>query len=259
VARQCKLIGLARSSFYYRAQQESEENLTLMRRIDEKYPKTPFYGVRRIVACVRQAGYIVNRKRVRRLMQKMGIEAIAPKLRLSQGSGGHRVYPYLLKEVVIERPNQVWNADITYIRLRRGLVYLVAVMDWFSRYVVSHEVSNALDGSFCVSALETALAKARVDIFNSDQGVQFTSREFTQVLEAAGVKVSRDGRGRVYDNIFIERLWRTVKYEEVYLHDYESGGEARQRLSDYLRFYNEERLHQALDYQTPAKVYFGGQ
>lgn len=231
----------------------------LMRLMDEQYTRTPFYGVRKMTAWLRTEGYEVNKKRVQRLMRQMGLEAIYPKPRLSRSGGSHRIYPYLLRGVAMDRPNQVWSADITYIRLRHGFLDLTAIIDWFSRYVLSHAVSNTLDGNFCVTALEKALKIHKPEIFNSDQGVQFTSQAFIGTLEGAGVKISMDGRGRAFDNIFIERLWRTVKYEEVYLHDYENGGEASQRLSAYLEFYNEERLHQALDYLTPAKVYFGGQ
>jgi len=226
-----------------------------MRLIDEQYRRTPFYGSRRITAWLQAPGEPVNRKRVQRLMPLMGIEAIYPKPRLSHGAE-HRVYPYLLRGVTIERPRQVWSADITYLRLRTGFLYLMAMLDWYSRYVVSWELSNSLDVHFCLAALDRALESVRPEIFNSDQGSQFTSHVFTGRLEAAGVRMSMDGRGRVFDNIFVERLWRTVKYEEVYLHEYGSGQAAWQGLDRYFQFYNHERLHQALNYQTPAAVYF---
>ncbi len=228
-----------------------------MRRIDEQYTRTPFYGVRKITDWLRKGGYEVNPKRIRRLMRQMGLEAIYRKPRLSDPAAGHRIYPYLLRRLAIVRPNQVWATDITYIRLRQGFVYLVAIMDWYSRYVLSWELSVTLDVSFCVAALEWALRKARPEIFNSDQGSQFTSDAFTRHLQRYGIQISMDGRGRVTDNIFIERLWRTVKYEEVYLKDYGRVPEALANLREYFCFYNDERPHQALDYQTPAAVYFG--
>jgi putative transposase len=255
VVRQCDLVGLARSSLYYRARGESEENLELMRSIDEAYTRWPFYGVRRMTAHLRRTGRGVNPKRVRRLMRLMGLEAIYPRKRLSGPGEGHKRYPYLLAGVEVARPNQVWSADITYIRLRRGFLYLVAILDWYSRYVVSWAVSATLEAAFCVWALEEALRQAQPEIFNTDQGVQFTSEAFTGRLEHRGVAISMDGRGRVYDNIFVERLWRTVKYEEVYLKDYGDGVEARAGLDAFFGFYNRERLHQALEYRTPAEVY----
>jgi putative transposase len=257
IIHQCELVGLARSSYYREPGRESQENLELMRLIDEQYTRTPFYGSRRMTAWLRTEGHQVNRKRVQRLMRQMGIEAMYPRPGLSQGSAEHRVYPYLLRGVTIDHPQQVWSTDITYIRLRAGFVYLVAILDWHSRYLVSWELSNSLEVSFCLEALDRALSEAQPEIFNSDQGVQFTSRVFTARLEAAGVRVSMDGRGRVFDNIFVERLWRTVKYEEVYLHDYDSLATARQRLHQYFQFYNHQRGHQALGYRTPAAVYFG--
>ena len=226
-----------------------------MRKIDEQYTRTPFYGVRKITDWLRKQGYGVNPKRVRRLMRHMGLEAIYAKPRLSAPGPGHRIYPYRLRGLDVVRPNQVWATDITYIRMRQGFVYLVAIMDWFSRYVVSWEVSVTLDVSFCLSALEWALSSARPEIFNSDQGSQFTSEAFTSRVEGAGVLISMDGRGRVTDNIFVERLWRTVKYEEVYLKDYAHVPEAVDNLREYFLFYNHERSHQALGYRTPAAVY----
>jgi putative transposase len=257
IARQCALLGLPRSSFYYEAQPEAAENLQLMRLLDEQYTRTPFYGSRRMTQWLQRQGYAVNRKRVVRLMQKLGLEAIYPQPSTSQPAPGHRRYPYLLREVAVERVNQVWSTDITYIRLHGGWVYLMAIMDWFSRYVVAWELSNSLDTDFCVTALECALGLARPEIFNSDQGAQFTSQAFTGRLEAAGVSISMDGRGRYLDNIFVERLWRTIKYEEVYLKDYETVLMARESLGQYLAFYNQERLHQALAYKTPQAVYYG--
>jgi len=255
VARQCELLGLPRASYYYEARPESAENLALMRMLDEQYVWTPFYGVPRMTAWLRQRGRVVNEKRVRRLLRTMGLEAIYPKPRMSVSIGGNRVFPYLLRGVVVERPDQVWATDITYLRLARGFGYLVAIMDWFSRYVVAWELAPTLDADFCVRALTRALARTRPEIFNSDQGSQFTSEAFTGVLTEAGVRISMDGRGRVFDNIFVERLWRTVKYEEVYLKDYRDLEVAQQSLRQYFGFYNEERLHQALAYRTPAVVY----
>lgn len=236
---------------------ESEENLLVMRLIDEQYTRTPFYGSPRLTAWLRSQGHRINHKRVERLMRVMGIEAIYPKPRLSQSNPGHRVYPYLLRGVEISRVNQVWSTDITYLQLRQGFLYLVAILDWFSRYVLSWRVSNSLDTSFCLEALDEALSRGRPEIFNSDQGSQFTSCKFTGRLEAAGVSISMDGRGRAFDNIFIERLWRTVKYEEVYLNDYQGVADAVGSLGRYWRFYNSERLHQSLAYKTPASVYLG--
>jgi putative transposase len=258
LSRQCALLGLARSSWYYEAQAADELTLRLLRLLDEQYTRTPFYGIRRMTAWLRTQGYEVNRKRVRRLLRLLGLEAIYPKPRTSEAAPGHRVYPYLLRNVVVERVNQVWSTDITYIRLARGFIYLVAILDWYSRYVLAWEVSVSLDTSFCLSALERALRRATPEIFNTDQGSQFTSQEFTGQLRDASVRISMDGRGRALDNIFVERLWRTVKYEEVYLQSYESVPEAMTSLGAYFRFYNEERLHQSLGYQTPATVYAGG-
>ena len=255
--QQCELAGLARSTLYYKSSGESAEDLELMRRIDEQYTQTPFYGSRRMTFELNKQGPNVNRKRVQRLMRLMGLEAIYPKPRLSTPTPGHRIYPYLLRGVKIERPNQVWSTDITYIRLRGGFVYLVAVIDWYSRYVLSWEVSVTLDTSFCVSALDWALNDAAPEIFNSDQGAQFTSDEFTSRLKDRGIQISMDGRGRALDNVFVERLWRSVKWEEVYLKDYSDVPDAIRNLSRYFRFYNHERPHQALNNQTPAAVYFG--
>lgn len=251
------MAGLARSSYYYRAAGEAEDNLGLMHLLDEQYTRTPYYGIRRMTAWLRTAGHQVNHKRVARLLRQMGLQAIYPKPHLSLGGPQHKVYPYLLHGLVIRRPNQVWGTDITYIRLRQGFVFLVAIMDWFSRYVLAWEVSVTMDTSFCLSALESALRQGKPDIFNSDQGSQFTCEDFTGKLLNAGVRISMDGRGRVFDNIFVERLWRTVKYEEVYLKDYESVPLAIASLSAYFRFYNGERLHQSLGYRTPRSVFAG--
>lgn len=226
-----------------------------MRLLDEQYTRTPFYGIRRMTAWLRSQGAAVNHKRVRRLLRLMGLEAIYQRPRLSVAMPGHRLYPYLLRGVRVERVNQVWSSDITYVRLRDGFVYLVAVLDWFSRYVLSWEVSVTLDSEFCVSALRQALALGAPEVFNSDQGAQFTSAVFTECLLARGIRISMDGRGRALDNIFVERLWRSVKYEEVYLHDYEGVPEAIAGLGRYFGFYNKERLHQALGYRTPAAVF----
>lgn len=252
VSRQCDLLGLARSSWYYEPCGETTENLELMRRIDEEYTRHPFYGSRKLAEL-----FGVNRKRVRRLMRLMGIEAVGPKRRTTKPGRGHKIYPYLLRNVEILRPDQVWSSDITYIPLRHGFLYLVAVMDWFSRYVLSWRLSNTLEGSFCVEALDEALSISRPEVFNSDQGSQFTAIQFTKRLERLNVAISMDGKGRCLDNVFIERLWRSVKYEEVYLKDYADGWEAEQQLSRYFEFYCEERIHQSLGYQTPAMIYEG--
>lgn len=248
--RQCELLGLARSTWYYQSAGETAENLALMRRIDEQYLKTPFYGSRKIGLELN-----VNRKRAQRLMRLMGIEAVYQKRRTTQPAVGHKIYPYLLRNVEITRPDQVWSTDITYLPLRHGFLYLVAVMDWYSRYVLSWRLSNTMHGGFCLEALEEALSGGRPEIFNSDQGSQFTAAAFTSRLELCGTAVSMDGRGRAIDNVFIERLWRTVKYEEVYLHDYQNGWEAEERLTSYFEFYCNQRIHQSLGYCTPSKVY----
>ncbi len=250
------LAGIARASVYYQPAGESAVNLDLMRRIDEQYLRTPFYGVPKMTDWLRKHGDPVNPKRVRRLMRQMGLEAIYPKRRLSEPGPGHRIYPYRLRNLEIVRPDQVWASDITYIRLRQGFIYLVAIMDWFSRYVLAWEVSTSLDTAFCLSALNWALESAQPEIFNTDQGAQFTSVAFTKRLKKAGVIISMDGRGRFMDNIFIERLWRSVKYEEVFLKDYLQVPDAIDGLGQYFGFYNRERSHQSLDYRTPAEVYF---
>lgn len=256
VARQCELVGLGRSSYYYAPAGESEENLRLMRLIDEQYLKTPFYGSRRMTGWLRLQGHQVNRKRVRRLMRLMDLEAVGPKPSTSQPAPEHRIYPYLLRGVDITRARQVWSTDITFVPMPRGYMYLTAVLDWFSRYVLSWEVSNTLDVGFCLEALDAALAQNVPDIFNTDQGAQFTSLAFTGRLEATEVQISMDGRGRALDNAFVERLWRTVKYEDLYLKDYEDGRALREGLHAYFTFYNHERPHQSLNYFTPAQVHY---
>lgn len=250
IVRQCSLLGLARSSRYFQPQGETAENLALMKQIDALYTEWPFLGSRKLSEQLR-----VNRKRVQRLMRIMGIEGIAPKRRTTKPHPGHKVYPYLLRNLDISRPDQVWCSDITYIPIRHGFLYLVAVMDWFSRYVLSWRLSNTMEGTFCREALEEALSISRPEIFNTDQGSQFTSVKFTGRLEACGVSISMDGRGRALDNVFIERLWRSVKYEEVYLREYADGWEAEERLTRYFRYYCEQRLHQSLGYRTPVTVY----
>jgi putative transposase len=257
VVRQCELLGVSRASWYYQPSGESEEDLALMRLLDEQYTRTPLYGIRRMTAWLQQQGYAVNHKRVGRLLQQMGLEAIYPKPRLSQPGAGAvaQRYPYLLRELAIVRPDQVWSADITYVPMRRGFLYLVAFLDWYSRHVLAWELSNTLDASFCLVALESALHIGQPDVFNSDQGAQFTSQAFTSRLQSAGIHISWDGRGRALDNVFVERLRRSVKWEEVYLHSYETVADAVHGLQRYFRFYNEQRLHQALGYRTPASVY----
>jgi putative transposase len=255
IRRQCDLLGVNRASWYYQPTGETAANLRLMRLIDEQYTRTPFYGTRRITAWLQQQGYEVNRKRVARLMALMGLEAVYPKPKLSQPGEGHEIYPYLLEGVAVHRVNQVWSTDITYIRMAEGFVYLVAVIDWFSRFVLSWSLSLTMELGFCVEALKRALRWGRPEIFNSDQGSQFTSEKFIAEWKARSIAVSMDGRGRCLDNIFIERLWRSLKYEEVYLRDYTTVPEARAGIGRYLRFYNYERLHQSLEYQTPASIY----
>ncbi|MBV8605992.1 MAG: IS3 family transposase [Singulisphaera sp.] len=257
VRRQCELLGLSRSSLYYEPAGESAEDLRLMRKIDEQYTACPFYGSRRMTAWLVTQGEEVNRKRVQRLMRTMGLEAIYPKPRTSTPGKGHKIYPYLLRDVTIERADQVWSADITYVPMTTGFLYLAAVIDWFSRYVVAWRLSNTLDGSFCLEMLEEALRSGKPEVFNTDQGVQFTAAAFTGCLETAGVAVSMDGRGRALDNVFVERLWRSVKYEDIYIRGYEAVPELHRGLGRYFGFYNDERLHQALGYRTPAAVYRG--
>jgi putative transposase len=256
IKRQCELLGISRSGFYYQSKGISPYNLHLMKLIDEQYLRTPFYGANKITVWLRLHGHKVNVKRIRRLMRIMGIEAVYPKRNLSLANKEHRKYPYLLRDVVVDRPDQVWCTDITYIRLMHGFVYLTAIMDWHSRYVLSWELSNTLDAGFCLIALERAMKLSHPDILNTDQGVQFTSSDFIEAAMTAGIKISMDGRGRAFDNIFIERLWRTLKYEEIYLKNYETVKEASAAISAYFHFYNTERLHQSLNYKTPAEIYF---
>lgn len=255
VRRQCELLGANRSSVYYEPLGESDENLRLMRLLDEQYTRTPFYGSRRMTEWLITQGYEVNRKRISRLMEVLGIEAVYPKPQLSRPGDRHKIHPYLLRGVTVDRPDQVWSTDITYIRMAQGFVYLVAVMDWYSRFVLSWSLSLTMDIDFCMEALRSALRRGRPEIFNSDQGVQFTSEKFTGELATRDIAISMDGRGRWLDNIFIERLWRSLKYEEVYLKDYRSVTEARTGIERYLRFYNQERPHQSLGYRTPAVLY----
>lgn len=257
VYRQCELLGLSRSSLYYKPRGRTEYNEMLMKLIDKQYVETPFYGIDKMTEYLCCEGHRVNHKRVRRLMRQMGLEAVYPRRKrgLSISDRQHKIYPYLLRDVEITRSDQVWSADITYVRMYRGWLYLVAVMDWFSRYVLSWEVSTTLESEFCVTALERALGYGRPEVFNTDQGSQFTSDDFTKVLLGADIKISMDGKGRAFDNIFVERLWRTVKVEEVYLRDYQTVAEARYGLGRYFEFYNNRRFHQALDYRRPAEVY----
>ena len=257
IQRQCELVGLVRSMWYYEPKPENPEDLRLMRLLDEQYMKTPFYEVLRMTEWLRKLKECVNPKRVRRLLRKMGLFALYPKQNLSKPAPGHKIYPYLLKGLAILRPNHVWSTDITYIRLKQGFVYLVAIIDWHSRYVLSWGLSVTLESSFCVEALDQAiLLHGKPDIFNSDQGSQFTSTEFTDRLKAEGIQISMDGRGRALDNVFVERLWRSVKYEEVYLRAYDNVSEARASIGRYLDFYNGRRPHSSLDDVTPDQAYF---
>ena len=256
--RQCELLGLNRSGLYYRPAGESEENLGLMRLLDEQYTRTPCYGVLRMAAYLRSLGHEVNPKRVRRLLRTMGLEAVYQRPDTSRPNPEHKTYPYLLRGLSIDRCDQVWSTDITYVRLSRGFAYLMAVIDWYSRYVLGWALSTTLDADFCIEAVGNILEAGRCEIFNTDQGAQFTTPRFTQPLLDKGIKVSMDGRGRALDNIFVERLWRTVKYEYVYLQEIQTVQEAWSGLRDFFKFYNNERFHQSLDYRTPAQIYLGG-
>jgi putative transposase len=259
IRRQCKLLSVARSNVYRLPRPADDDDLLMMRLIDELFTAWPFLGSRRIAFMLREKGYSINRKRVQRLMRKMGIEALGPKPRTSKPAPGHRIYPYLLRGMTIDQPNQVWAADITYIPMGRGFLYLVAVIDWASRAVLSWRLSNTMDVSFCVDALEDALSRfGKPQIFNTDQGSQFTSMAFTGVLDRAGIQISMDGRGRWMDNVFIERLWRSLKHEDVYLKGYVDGRELHEGLSDWIAFYNDRRPHQAHGYRTPMAVWRGG-
>jgi putative transposase len=260
VRRQCALLGLCRSTLYYEPAPESAENLALMKLIDQQYTDYPFYGSRKMTRWLQEVRKLtVNRKRVQRLMRLMGLEAIYPKPKLSLPGQGHKVFPYLLRDVTIDRVDQVWSTDITYVPMPTGFMYLAAVIDWYSRYVIAWRLSNTLDGSFCLEMLDEALGQGRPEVFNTDQGVQFTAEAFTARLLSAGVGVSMDGKGRCLDNVFVERLWRSVKYEEIYLRGHETVPQLSAGLGRYFPFYNEERLHQSLDYRTPAQVYREGQ
>jgi putative transposase len=251
-------LGLNRSTYYLSPATESEENLRLMRLIDQQFMRTPFYGSRRMTVILQRSGERVNRKRVQRLMALMGLEALHPGPRTTTTVPEARAYPYLLRDRVLTRVDEVWSSDITYVPMKHGFMYLTAVIDWFSRYVLSWRLSNTLDGGFCVEALDEALSRGRPEIFNTDLGSQFTSREYTGRLEGAGVAVSRDGRGRALDNVFVERLWRSVKYEDIYIKDYERVPELESGLRAYFRFYDEDRPHQSLEYRTPGEVYRAG-
>jgi len=257
IAKQCKLLSINRAAYYYQSVGESLKNLQLMRLIDEQHLETPWYGSRQMSRHLRRLGHAVNRKRISRLMQLMGLSVIYQKPNTSKPHPQHKVYPYLLRGLTIDRPNQVWCADISYIPLRRGFLYLVAIMDWFSRKVLSWRLSNTMDADFCVDALEEALARfGQPEIFNTDQGSQFTSDEFTNVLKKANVRISMDGKGRWRDNIMIERLWRSLKYECIYLHAFETGSEVRRGLKHWIEFYNTRRPHSKLDDRTPFEAYW---
>jgi putative transposase len=257
IAQQCKLLDVSRSSFYYRPQPGRMVDLEMMRLIDEQYLRTPFYGTRSMTTYLRRQGHLINRKRVRRMMRLMGLVSIAPKPNTSKPHPAHKIYPYLLKGLEVNRPNQVWATDITYVPLERGFLYLVAIMDWYSRKVLSWQLSNTLDSHFCVAALIEAIDRyGAPDIFNTDQGVQFTSCVFTDTLRQHGIKISMDGKGNYQDNILVERLWRTVKYECLYIQAFDNGRAVRRSLKQYFDWYNQERFHQALENQTPDEVYY---
>jgi len=256
IAAQCRLLSISRSSYYYAPVPESEETLALMRVIDAAFLDMPWYGSRQMVRHLRREGHVIGRRRVRRLMARMGLSAIYQRPRTSTAHPQHRIYPYLLRELAIERPNHVWCADVTYVPMRRGFLYLVAIMDWASRKVLAWRLSNTMDAGFCVAALEEALARfGKPEIFNTDQGSQFTSSAFTNVLRDADVRISMDGRGRWMDNVFIERLWRSIKYECVYLNAFETGSELRAGLARWITYYNTERPHSGLAGRTPAEAY----
>lgn len=256
VRQQCALLGIPRSTFYYEPVPETPLNMEIMTLLDQMYLETPFYGRVKYTECLRKNGYQVNHKRVGRLLKVLGITAMVPGPSTSASHKSHEKYPYLLKEMQINRCNQVWAADITWIPTKKGYLYLVAVVDWHSRYILSWALSDSMTSDFCLSALEEAFSHGTPEIFNTDQGVQFTSSDFTDLLKCREVRISMDGKGRYQDNIIVERLWRSVKYEEVYLRRYESGEEAHEGLSEYIAFYNEKRLHQSLNYLTPAEIYF---
>jgi len=256
ILRQCELLNIHRSGYYYEPVTESSTNLAIMRKLDELYTQAPFYGVLRMHQYIRSLGYNVNIKRIRRLLRLMGLLAIYPKKNLSVPNLENKTYPYLLKNLEINRCNQVWSSDITYIPMEKGFLYLVAIIDWHSRYVISWRISNTLEASFCLEALQEALTKGKPEIFNTDQGSQFTSNDFTNYLITNNIQISMDGKGRCLDNIFVERLWRSVKYEYVFLNSIKDGRELWHGLDNYFHFYNEKRFHQSLDYQTPAQVHW---
>ena len=255
ISRQCELLGLSRSSYYYEPVGETPENLLYMRLLDEQYLKIPFYGVARMHAFLQNSGYPVNIKRVRRLLRIMGLETIYSKPKLSKENPEHKKYPYLLKGLDINKPNMVWSSDITYIPMKQGFLYLTAIIDWYSRYIIAWEISNSLDVSFCTETLEKALEKNKPEIFNTDQGSQYTSNTFTDILKSNNISISMDGKGRALDNIMIERFWKSVKYEYVYLNEITTGAELWTGLNEYFNFYNNERLHQTLKYKTPYEIY----
>lgn len=256
LTKQCCLLGINRSSYYLEAASETSDNLELMNLIDKEHAEHPFYGSRRMTAWLCIKGFAVNRKRIQRLMQVMGIETIYPKRNLSRSDQEQKKYPYLLRGLEVVLPNQVWSTDITYIKLLSGFAFCTAIIDWYSRYVIAWRISNTLDTSFCLDVLEEALEIGKPEIFNTDQGVQYTSLAFTGILEKSNIKISMDGRGRALDNIFVERLWRSLKYEDIYLKDYESVKELQEGLKKYFYFYNNERPHQSLDYRYPKELYF---
>ena len=258
IRQQSQILGLNRSSLYYKPIGISQYNIQLINLLDEQYTKTPFYGVEKMTIFLNEMGHQVNVKRVRRLLRKMGLMAIYPKINLSKANLEHKIYPYLLRNMAIIRCNQVWSTDITYIRLRHGFVYLMAIIDWYSRYVINWKISTTLEADFCIEGLKESLKNCYCEIFNTDQGSQFTTNRFTDLLLAAEIKISMDGRGRALDNIFVERLWRTVKYEDIYLKEYASVKDVKVGLEEYFMFYNEKRYHQSLDYETPAEIYLAG-
>lgn len=255
VKQQCELLGVSRSTYYYETAPDDEFNLAMMKEIDQIYTSYPFYGKRRMSAVLKSKGHEVGVDLARTLMRRMGIQAIYPKPNLSKPHPSHKVYPYLLRGVKIKRCNQVWSTDITYLRMKNGFLYLTAVIDWYSRYIIAWKLSNSLDGLFCREVLLEALKKGMPDMFNTDQGAQYTSIEFTKILVEAGIQISMDGRGRAIDNVWIERFWRTIKQEEVYIRDYVNGRDAHQSLEKYFYFYNEERLHSSLGYIAPGTIY----
>lgn len=257
IRKQCSLLGVSRATHYYTPVPEKDDTFELMNLLDEEHMRRPFYGVRKMTEYLNRKGYAIGKDRVRGLLRRMGLEAICPKRNLSRNRKDHRVYPYLLKGVKIVRPNQVWSTDITYVRLLEGFAYLVAIIDWFSRYVISWSMSNTADVDLCMDALKEALKYGKPEIFNTDQGCQFTSDIFTGKLKENGIKISMDGRGMMFDNIFIERLWRSVKYEDIYIKGYETISESRKGLKKYFEFYNNERYHQSLNYRTPWELYSG--